>query len=189
MYTKGFWEDPERNLRVNFPWEQKVPRISALMVAEPVAAPGSRTKTAGYSVQRVRAPPRRELASRRPGGPSWKPLKRQPHRMALNRRCRAQFSHEHHRWPERALGRCKQGTLVVAGCFAIALKGSSGQWRAARSLDAALHPSNPAGDRIFCEVELQRALCKLQVHARRAFWSSNRILGASSATHKTDERS
>src|SRR2546421_11864990 len=80
MYTKGFWEDPERNLRVNFPWEQKVPRISALMVAEPVAAPGSRTKTAGYSVQRVRAPPRRELASRRPGGPSWKPLKRQPHR-------------------------------------------------------------------------------------------------------------
>ncbi len=109
--------------------------------------------------------------------------------MALNRRCRTQFSHEHHRWPERALGRCKQGTLVVAGCFAIALKGSSGQWRAARSLDAALHPSNPAGDRIFCEVELQRALCKLQVHARRAFWSSNRILGASSATHKTDERS
>ena len=38
------------------------------------------TKPAGYSVQRARGLPRRGLASRRPGGPPWRPLKRPPHR-------------------------------------------------------------------------------------------------------------
>jgi hypothetical protein len=37
--------------------------------------------------------------------------------MALNRRYRPQFSHEHHRWRERA-PRSLQAGGVVAGCFA-----------------------------------------------------------------------
>ena len=36
----------KRNPRVRFRWQRKVPRILALMAAEPAAAPGSRTKTA-----------------------------------------------------------------------------------------------------------------------------------------------
>jgi hypothetical protein len=36
---------------------------------------------------------------------------------------------------------------------------------------------NPAGGRIFDQVELQRALRKLRVPVTRPFWSSKRILG------------
>jgi len=51
--------------------------------------------------------------------------------MALYRRCRTQFSQEHRRWREWALGRYKQA-VVVAGCFAMELNGS---WDNCASLD------------------------------------------------------
>src|SRR6266852_7277484 len=59
---------------------------------------------------------------------------------------------------------------VIAGCFVIELKGSR---------DNGL-PPDPWMLRCTYQIrpaELQRALRKLRIPARRAFWSSNRILG------------
>src|SRR3954464_14661255 len=80
MSTKGLLVGPKRNLCVNFSWEQKVPRISALMGAEPGAARGSRTKAVGCLVRPAQGLPRRGLASRRSGGQFLRLLKLQPRR-------------------------------------------------------------------------------------------------------------
>jgi len=89
--------------------------------------------------------------------------------------CRLHCSYAHHRSHGRTLGR--REAVVVAGCSVVELKGSRG-WDNSAPLDPQMlrrTPPNATGRRIFDQLELQRALCKLRVCTRR--W----ILGAHSS--------